>query len=70
MNCPLARPISVETLGVLGLTGSLTVNVDPLPVPNPRHMATQYDEPSLALFYASTHAFQRNIFHWQQIRFE
>ena len=31
MDCPLARIISVDTFGVLGFTGSLTVNVDPLP---------------------------------------
>ena len=31
MNCPLSRVISLDTLGVLGFTGSRIVNVDPLP---------------------------------------
>ena len=38
MDCPLARIISEDTFGVLGFTGSLMVNVDPLPVPcNQQH---------------------------------
>lgn len=39
MDCPFARIISVETLGVLGFTGSLIVKVDPLPVPHNKTMA-------------------------------
>lgn len=31
MNCPLSREDSLDTLGVLGFTGSRIVNVDPLP---------------------------------------
>lgn len=34
MDCPLARISCVETFGVLGFTGSLMVNVDPLPAPS------------------------------------
>ena len=39
MNWPLLRSMSVEALGVLGFTGSLMVNVDPLPATQLSHLS-------------------------------
>ena len=41
MDCPFARMISEEAFGVLGFTGSLIVNVDPLPVPSNQQYCIQ-----------------------------
>ena len=40
MNCPLFRGRSLDTLGVLGFTGSRIVNVDPLPAPSHAHQCS------------------------------
>ena len=45
MYWPLAARVSSEdTLGVLGLTGSRTVKVDPLPAPTQRKLAQSLSE--------------------------